>query len=237
MTIPIFVCKHFVNYIAVLSPLKKLYLFFQEVIAIKSSYKKVKISPFLFLMVLAFILFRNDDLHKIIPAVCAVFIHELGHIAAALVLKLPIKCITLDIFGASIEAKTFLCSYKKEAVLSLSGPLTNIISAGFILLFPMRFNSEYFVVSSIVFAAVNLLPAKDFDGGRILFCILVSFCSLRTTSKIMLISSFICTFLLWCASIYFLMRTGAYLSLFIFSAALFAKLFISEDISSTNFKE
>jgi Zn-dependent protease len=188
-------------------------------------------------MALTFVLFRSNDLPKIFPAICAVFIHESGHILMALALKLPIKRITMDIFGAYIETAPLMCSYKKEAFLSLAGPIANIISTGYALLFPISQIGEYFVVSSLVFAAVNLLPAKDFDGGRILFCILISFCSLRVTNTIMIISSFVCIFLLWYISVYFLMRTGAYLSLFIFSTALFAKLFIFEESSQTNFKE
>ena len=189
------------------------------------------------MIVAALILFRRNSLGRLAAPFCAVIIHEAGHLLMASVLKLPINCIKLDIFGAYIETSSLACSYKKEAALCLAGPLANLVSILPALLMSKSLDTGYFIVLSVAFALINLLPAEDFDGGRILFSILVSFCSFKTSHSIITLLSFVCIFALWSISVYFLMRTGAYLSLFIFSGALFAKLFVLDEEPQSNFKE
>ena len=160
----------------------------------------------------------------------AAIIHEVGHLVAAAVLGIKIKCIRLDIMGAIIETNSFLCSYKKEAILSLAGPAANIFSIALLGLIPLEFDLTLFKISSGFFAAINLLPAKDFDGGRALSCLLLSSkISHSSATAFIEATSFICVFLLWTVSVYFIMRTGSYLSLFVFSGSLFAKLFLLPD--------
>ena len=159
----------------------------------------------------------------------AAFVHEMGHVVAAKLLNIPTKCIKLDIFGAIIETDALLCSYKKEAVLCLAGPLANIFSVVILSTFQLPFDLEFFKIASLFFAVINLLPASGFDGGRAIPCLLLSKLSSQITAKLMFLSSFVCVFLLWTVSVYFIMRTGSYLSLFIFSAALFSKLFLSPE--------
>ena len=72
------------------------------------------------------------------------------------------------------------------------------------------------------------LPVKGFDGGRSFSCLLLSKFSPRTVATILDTTSFFCIFILWSASVYFIMRAGAYLSLFVFSASLFARMFLPD---------
>ena len=162
----------------------------------------------------------------------AALIHELGHLAAARLLKIRIKCINLAITGAIIETDSLLCSYSKEAVLCLAGPFMNALSVAALSAFPVPIDLRLFKISSIFFAAINLLPAKCFDGGRALSCLLMSKIRPSSVSVLLEISSFICVFFLWAVSIYFIMRTGSYLSLFVFSGSLFAKLFLLPESKS-----
>ena len=194
---------------------------------------KIKVSPTIILMAIASIVFKDIALSKVAVILSAALLHEAGHLLVALVSKIPLKCIRLDIFGASIEAECEACSYTKEAILCIAGPLANILSALTVNLISFSFDTRLFTVASMAFAVINLLPAKGFDGGRILSCFLLSFVSPRAVSLITEIFSFICVFLLWSASVYFIMRTGSYVSLFIFSGALFARLFLLNE----NFRE
>ena len=190
---------------------------------------KIKISPLVWVMGAALVFFHDSTAAEICTILSAALIHEGGHIAAAKILKIPIKCMRLDIFGAIIETDLLLCSYKKEAVLCLSGPLANIVSVIIVSTFRLPFDIGFFKIASLFFAVINLLPAKGFDGGRAISCLLFSKLNSRTAANLMYVSSFICVFLLWTVSVYFIMRTGSYLSLFVFSAALFSKLFLSPD--------
>lgn len=187
---------------------------------------KIKISPTVILMVAAALIFRDVSITKAAVILSAAFVHEMGHLAVALILKIPIKRITLDIFGASIKVECASCSYLKEAVLCIFGPLANIISVLLINSFFCSCDTRLFSIASLSFAIINLLPIKNFDGGRVLSCMMLSFISPKSVSIIINVLSFVCVFLLWSASVYFIMRTGSYVSLFIFSGALFAKLFL-----------
>ncbi len=187
---------------------------------------KIEISPSIWIMGAALILSHDSTAKEICTLLSAVLIHEFGHILAARVLKIQIKCIRLDIFGAIMETDSILCSYKKEAILCLAGPLANIASVIFIRSLNLPVDLNLFTLASFAFAIINLLPAKCFDGGRALSCILLWRMSHPKASYFIEILSFICVFLLWTISVYFLMRTGSYLSLFIFSGSLFAKLFL-----------
>ena len=192
---------------------------------------KVKISPTLPLFILS--LAASRDISFVLIPIAAAFIHECGHLLAARILKLNIKSMRLGIFGAAIEVDMMHCSYRKEIILALCGPLANIISAALILPLAGTENRHVFLflVSSLFFAALNLLPAGSFDGGRIFSSILHIFLSPRVVCRITEAVSFAVVFTLWTASVYFIFKTGAYLSLFIFSLNLFAALFLSDNKS------
>ena len=188
---------------------------------------KIKVSPTVWIM--AALTFSNTSQIKNISVILlAALLHEVGHLAVAMMMKIPVKCIRIDIFGACIETDSLICSYVKEAILCLSGPAVNLISAT---IFPnfFPFETSLFTISSVALAVINLLPIKSFDGGRALSCILLRFLPPDAVSAITNILSFVCIFILWSISVYFIMRVGAYLSLFVFSAALFAKMFLPYD--------
>lgn len=188
---------------------------------------KIHVSPSLLILLFAIVLSKDFSISKYVVIFVAALIHECGHLIAARFLKIPIRCIKLDIFGAIIETDTLLCSYKKEAALSLAGPVANIFSVAILSIFFPYFDIDFFKIVSLFFAIINLLPAKDFDGGRAVFCLLLSKLNSSMATALIDISSFLCVFILWTISVYFIMRTGSYLSLFVFSAALFSKLFLS----------
>lgn len=169
-----------------------------------------------------------------LAALTAAALHECAHVLAARALGVSLGRLRLDIFGASLSLKGDLPSYKREAAVALAGPLFNLLSAALLLLFPVSHSGflSLFVSASLFLGLLNLLPIKDLDGGRVLFCLLAPLLPLNAAGRIVRLLSF-CTILsLWMLSVYLLLRLGASLSLFVFSAALFCKCFLKRGESA-----
>lgn len=185
---------------------------------------KIKLSFSGVIMIIALFLTHS---YVSIAAILAAALHEIGHIIAAKLCNIPLEELKLGIFGAALTPKTLLCSYKKEILLCIAGPLMNLLSA--LLLLPLLNVTKFFslfISASLFLGILNLLPIHEFDGGRILFCILSSKISINSSTKILKAISFVLIFMLWCLSIYLLIKLSSSVSLFIFSLALFAKIFI-----------
>ena len=142
---------------------------------------KIKLSFSGALMVLALFLTHS---YLSLAALLAAAIHETGHIVAARICSIELGELRLGIFGASLTPKTLLCSYKKEIFLCIAGPLVNLISA--LLLSPFLNSSSgfggLFISASLFLGILNLLPIYEFDGGRILFCLLSARLSIRSST-------------------------------------------------------
>jgi stage IV sporulation protein FB len=190
--------------------------------------KKTKLSISLFGVLMIISLFFTHS-YLSLAALAAAFIHELAHIAMARAVGVELSRLRLDIFGASLMMSGEMSSYKKEAAVAIAGPLSNIILF-FILLPFSSAENEYlslFMGASLFLGLLNLLPIKDLDGGRVLFCTLASLFSLNAAQAVLRVLSFLTIFSLWSLSVYLILRLGASLSLFVFSSALFCKTFLS----------
>ena len=104
-----------------------------------------------------------------------VLLHELGHSLVALRYKLPVKSITMYIFGGISEITSEPTSASSEFVIAFSGPLTSFILAGIFYLFELLFKSivpiyaiaKYLAVINATLAVFNLIPGFPLDGGRV----------------------------------------------------------------------
>ncbi|SDT30068.1 sporulation factor SpoIVFB. Metallo peptidase. MEROPS family M50B [Paenibacillaceae bacterium GAS479] len=103
-----------------------------------------------------------------------VFVHELGHAAAAHGFGWKVLEIKLLPFGgvAELEEKPGAPSYE-EAVIALAGPLQNLWMAGAAwalgaagLMNPQW--SDYLIHANLLLLAFNMLPIYPLDGGRLL---------------------------------------------------------------------
>ena len=158
----------------------------------------------------------------------AVFIHELGHLAAARLLGIKVSGLHILSFEARLATGCALIPYKKEMLICSAGPLFNLITSIGILLFgihgvqspPLAFLANV----SASLALLNLLPIGDLDGGRIFHCFLSLICPPSVASHLCRFLSFLSLFSLWCVSVYSILRLGGSLSLFIFSASLFFRI-------------
>jgi len=113
----------------------------------------------------------------------SVIFHEFCHSLVARRLGLPMKGITLFIFGGVAEMGEEPASAKVEFLMAVAGPLSSFfIAAVFYLIYvqglaagwplPVAGVIRYLAYINVLLAVFNLLPAFPLDGGRVLRSIL-----------------------------------------------------------------
>jgi Zn-dependent protease/CBS domain-containing protein len=113
----------------------------------------------------------------------SIILHELSHSLVARFYGMPMKGITLFLFGGVAEMGDEPSSAKVEFLMSIVGPLSSFaIGFAFYGLFvlgtqgiwppPVNAVLEYLAVINVLLACFNLIPAFPLDGGRILRSIL-----------------------------------------------------------------
>ncbi len=189
---------------------------------------KIKIGFFSVMLFLSLLITHS---YFALASLLAVIIHEIGHIWAAKICRIRLHECTVGIYGAELKPSLINYSYKEEIFLCICGPAINILTS--IVLIPAYYISAsrfilYLILSSVVLAVLNILPIKDFDGGRILYSFLCLFLLPTAAERMIYITSFLLIFILWTLSVYLLLVSGANLSLFIFSISLFSKIFFEK---------
>lgn len=191
---------------------------------------KLRISIFGILMLLILI-FGEDGVYSLV-ALAAAAVHEAGHLAAAAIMKIKFKSLTLTLLGARLGLALPLYSYRREWLLCAAGPAINILTGSLALyIYNIRGAPEdmkfvlFFAVASFFLAALNLLPIKNFDGGRMLLCVAAPLIGLDLAERLAEMLSFVFVLIIWAISLYLMLRVGSSLALFVFSSALFAELF------------
>lgn len=175
----------------------------------------------------------------------AAFLHELGHLLAAKMLKIKVKEIKFGFSGVRIVTDERLTSYKSEIILAMSGPLVNIAifcsvwavfslcgeggegmltSLDAFLLYSKLDKLgllAFFALSSLIQAILNLLPVKTFDGGRILSCATAQLFGDRASERVLSVTSAFSALLLWILALYLMLRAGGGLGIYVFAACIF----------------
>ena len=155
----------------------------------------------------------------------ASLLHEIGHLAAIYLFKNKVSCITLRPFGAVIERAQNRGSYIGDAVISLSGPLVNLISFAISALFN-RYG--YFSAASLILALINLMPAKPLDGYCALSALLLSRLSITKAEKICKAISLFVLFVIWIFSIYMILYANFNVSLLLMVTVLICETILSK---------
>ncbi|MFN2166321.1 MAG: site-2 protease family protein [Anaerolineae bacterium] len=110
----------------------------------------------------------------------SVLLHELGHSVVAIHYKIPVKRITLFIFGGVAQIGSEPPSANAEFWIAIAGPLVSFgLAAVFRLLqqvvgglAPLLALATYLAYINATLALFNLIPGFPLDGGRVLRAIL-----------------------------------------------------------------
>lgn len=107
----------------------------------------------------------------------SVLLHELAHSLVARRRGLPVKSITLFIFGGVSNIEREPQSPGVEFQMAIVGPLTSLVIGAicFLLQVPLRGSNSplegilfYLAVTNILLGVFNLIPGFPLDGGRVL---------------------------------------------------------------------
>ncbi len=106
----------------------------------------------------------------------SVLLHELGHVALALRERIPVRGVTLFIFGGVAQITEEPKSAGAEFRVAIAGPLVSLALAGLFGLLYMLDRavpflaapSEYLMRINFMLAAFNMIPGFPLDGGRVL---------------------------------------------------------------------
>jgi Zn-dependent protease/CBS domain-containing protein len=104
-----------------------------------------------------------------------VLLHELGHSVVALKYKVPVRSITLFVFGGVAQIAAEPPSAKAEFLIAGAGPLVSLILA--VLFYsvqqlapgiePLLGLAKYLAYINLALALFNLIPGYPLDGGRV----------------------------------------------------------------------
>jgi Zn-dependent protease/CBS domain-containing protein len=105
----------------------------------------------------------------------SVLLHELAHAVLSLRLGLPVRKITLYLFGGVTEGESEPPDPAAEYLVAVAGPLTSVFLAGSCALVAttvhhgaVHVGAVYLALTNGVLGALNLLPGLPLDGGRVL---------------------------------------------------------------------
>ncbi len=152
-----------------------------------------------------------------------VLVHELFHLFAALILRVPVYSIILMPFGMTLRVSPHLIKEpKKEAAIAAAGPFSNLLMLVFSTFFfsPDNLNLMLFQIANTAIFLLNLLPIPPLDGGRMLRALAIHQFGLIPGAKIMRRLSFVLLALLAAAGIIFLIYFRGNPSLIMISAFL-----------------
>lgn len=109
----------------------------------------------------------------------SVLVHELSHSIVAVANGIPVRKITLFLFGGVAEILREPSDARTELRIALAGPVTSaVIAAGLWIWYAsmgstparpgLRLAIEYLAMANTVLLGFNLLPGLPLDGGRVL---------------------------------------------------------------------
>jgi Zn-dependent protease/predicted transcriptional regulator len=119
----------------------------------------------------------------IIGLAFSIVFHEFAHSMVARQYGMPIRGITLFIFGGVAEMEDEPPSAKSELLMAIAGPIASLVIGGVFYLLsayalaakwpvPVQGTLHYLMLINLVLAVFNLVPAFPLDGGRVLRAIL-----------------------------------------------------------------
>lgn len=162
---------------------------------------KVKFHPTFWIFLVILIL--SNNFLSVFSYILCVILHELGHSIMASFLGYKLNQITILPFGASLSGKENVF-YKPshEILVSISGPLVNLILLCICLAlfwcFPVTYSVlDNFYYANLVTFMFNFLPVYPLDGGRVLYALLKRKLPMKKAYKIIKIIGIIISSMLF----------------------------------------
>ena len=197
----------------------------------------IKITRFFYIHWLVLPLFLLSyfigGLHTMLTAYAVVFIHELFHLFATLLVKERVGSIIIMPFGMTLRLSARIVRQPgKEIFIALAGPFANLLMI--VGTFAVSSKTTVLPLSLYVFwflnlavLLLNLLPCLPLDGGRVLKAILTYRLGYLSTASIMRRTTYVTTTVLLCLGICLLLVSRLNISLLI--AAGFLALHMAEE--------
>lgn len=155
----------------------------------------------------------------------SVIIHETGHLSLMIFLGLSPKGLKISLFNiVIILSKRYDVSLFKDVLITISGPLFNLIA--FMILY--SFYREFALVNLFI-GLFNLLPASNLDGGQLLFMLLSGRITYKRAVLTADIITIITALLLFFFGILVLMNSYYNFSLLFIGLYMFLSVFIRKE--------
>ncbi len=182
----------------------------------------LRLEAVLSLCFIILIIFSFDTALVAIMTILSAIIHELGHIAPMLLLKGSEPAIPRSrIDGLRILTKEQL-SYRDELIVLLGGPCLNLIFSALFYVLHLKFGEYFylFAIINLMTMLTNLLPINQYDGYKIIRCIILLVCrdAYSKLSVLDAVSFAICT-VISIVTLYFILKLGE--GYWIFSVLLY----------------
>lgn len=177
---------------------------------------------FLFAALIALML-ATDRTGMALPALFAVFMHEMGHLFCMWITDCAPKAVRL--IPASVQIRTSIgVSYKRDIAVALCGPLVNFLLFGILYFNYAAFSNEtvlYYSLLNLIIGLFNMLPVRGLDGGTILYSLLLKKMEIGRASFIMRIVTLTLALIILIVAITMTVKGKVNLSVYIISTYLF----------------
>lgn len=137
-----------------------------------------------------------------------ILVHELGHIAALLMLGFSLRSFKAELKGLCITYSGS-CGAVGHAMAAAAGPMAGLIYAAAASWAGDRLQSDWLCLSaglSLILSVFNLLPALPLDGGRIFTLLANAFLGERRGTAVSDALGFVCAATLLAAGIWLMLR-------------------------------
>ncbi len=187
---------------------------------------------FLFVAFISFVISLKAPSNVIMTIVSSMF-HESGHLLIMLLLDNKPEKLRFELTGINIIRKQDIkISTKNEVLISLGGPLINLIIVIICCAFLLYYNSDKiltFACINLILMIFNLLPIKKLDGAAVLFYLLSGKYNFLVCSKILKLTSAVFIAIIFVWGVYVFISSKYNFSLIIIAIFLFLSLFTDNE--------
>ncbi len=178
-------------------------------------------SLFVFLLFICACIFTGRTYYPL-SVICAVSLHEAGHLVTAKILKIPLFEVDFTPFGIRMRFDLATAVTSKAVAVYLSGSIVSIAVGALVLFYASPDNKAVFAFGlvSLTLGLVNLMPVRNLDGGCVAESLLSTQLYPDTAYRISKTLSNVFVFLFWFATVYINLTDGINVSMITLSVYL-----------------